>query len=153
MNDPKVCLTDGSTPDDDYRNLKPNGQQEDYLVLCPEERAKGYVRPYRDTYRHVGIRPKYPVRDLTDDEKARYDQFGYLVFEAYPESEAPATGRFWTAAQLKSGCGGVTSMSQPIAETYARNPKFYSGTFCVGCGKHFPLEEFVWDGTNEHVGS
>jgi hypothetical protein len=24
-----------------------------YLVLSEEERAKGFVRPYRDTYRHV----------------------------------------------------------------------------------------------------
>jgi hypothetical protein len=50
-------------------------------------------------------------------------------------------------------CSVVTCMSQDIAETYARDPKFYSGTFCVGCRKHLPLDEFVWDGTNETVGS
>jgi hypothetical protein len=50
-------------------------------------------------------------------------------------------------------CGVVTSMSLDIAETYARDPKFYSGTFCVGCRKHLPLSEFVWDGTDEIVGS
>lgn len=50
-------------------------------------------------------------------------------------------------------CGAVTKMAQSIAETYARDPKFYSGTFCVGCGNHFPLVEFVWDGTDEVVGS
>jgi hypothetical protein len=47
-------------------------------------------------------------------------------------------------------CGGATSMGQSIAETYARDPKFYNGTFCCGCGKHFDLiidgkPQFVWD--------
>jgi len=41
-------------------------------------------------------------------------------------------------------CGGVTTMSQEIAETYARNPSFYSGTFCVTCRDHFPLAQFTW---------
>lgn len=88
----------------DHRELKENGQQRDYVVLTPEERAKGYVRPVRRRYVHTR-------------------------------------------------CGVVTTMSQAIAETYARDPYFYSGTFCVGCGKHLPLEQFVWDGTTEQVGT
>lgn len=44
-------------------------------------------------------------------------------------------------------CGAVTTMGQAIAETYARNPKFYGGTFCCNCGKHFPLLEMRNDGT------
>jgi len=50
-------------------------------------------------------------------------------------------------------CGRVTRIPQSIAETYARDPKFYSGTFCVGCKKHFPVSEFYWDNTKEIVGS
>ena len=50
-------------------------------------------------------------------------------------------------------CGTVTRMARPIAETYARDPSFYSGTFCVGCAAHFPLDQFVWDGTTQKVGS
>lgn len=45
-------------------------------------------------------------------------------------------------------CGTVTTMGQAIAETYARNPEFYSGTFCSSCRDHFPIGkdgEFVWD--------
>ena len=102
--EPKTCLTDGSAPSPGYTDLKDNGQQVDYLVLCPEERAKGFVRPVRDSYIHTK-------------------------------------------------CGAVTTMSRSLAETYARDPKFYGGTFCVGCGKHFPVAEFVWDGTDEVVGS
>lgn len=51
------------------------------------------------------------------------------------------------------GCGIATTMGQALAETYARDPKFYSGTFCVGCGKHLSVDQFIWDGTDERVGS
>lgn len=47
-------------------------------------------------------------------------------------------------------------MGQSLAETYARDPFFYSGTFCCGCGTHFPVGEdgeFLWDGSSEKVGS
>lgn len=53
-------------------------------------------------------------------------------------------------------CGTKTTMRQSIAETYAREPEFYSGTFCVHCGRHCPVGEngeFVWDGTNQKVGT
>lgn len=46
------------------------------------------------------------------------------------------------------GCGTVTTMGLAIAETYARDPSFYGGTFCCGCGTHLPVGadgEFVWD--------
>jgi hypothetical protein len=50
-------------------------------------------------------------------------------------------------------CGTDTTMALAIAETYARDPDFYSGTFCCACHEHRPLDEFVWQGTNERVGS
>lgn len=53
-------------------------------------------------------------------------------------------------------CGVETTMATTIAETYARNPSFYSGTFCAGCRSHFPVGEsgeFVWTGTNIKVGT
>jgi hypothetical protein len=53
-------------------------------------------------------------------------------------------------------CGTVTTMGTALAETYARDPKFYTGTFCCACRKHFPVGdagEFVWDGTDEKVGT
>ena len=45
-------------------------------------------------------------------------------------------------------CGTATTMGQAIAETYARKPEFYSGTYCVACGSHFPVGKdgvFTWD--------
>lgn len=50
-------------------------------------------------------------------------------------------------------CNTDTTMNRVIAETYARDPKFYGGTFCVKCQNHFPLDQFVWKGTEEQVGS
>lgn len=41
-------------------------------------------------------------------------------------------------------CDTVTSMSVPIAETFAANPSFYGATFCVTCSKHLPVGEFRW---------
>jgi hypothetical protein len=58
---------------------------------------------------------------------------------------------------LHAKCGTETTMGRAIAETYARDPKFYNGTFCCTCGMHFPLvtvdgHQFFWlDG--EPVGS
>ena len=35
-------------------DAEPTSQAPVYLVLSEEERAKGFVRPYRDAYRHAG---------------------------------------------------------------------------------------------------
>jgi hypothetical protein len=102
---PATCLTDGSPITSDHREIDPaTGLQKGYVVLCPEERDKGYVRPLRDTYTH-------------------------LI------------------------CGTNTTMGLAIAETYARDPKFYGATYCCFCRGHFTLDTFVWAGTKEKVGS
>ena len=111
MADERTTLTDGRQVYPEHRNRIQDGprkgQQQDYVVLAEEERAKGFVRQVRRSYKHLK-------------------------------------------------CGVVTTMSQTLAETYARDPSFYSGTFCCGCGDHFPVGpngQFVWDGTDEKVGS
>jgi hypothetical protein len=115
-------LAGGSTETEDHREINPaTGQQKGYIVLTPEERAKGFVRPVRDAYIHVGL---------------------------FPRMEGTVLIR-----PGKHGCGTLTTMSRDIAETYARDPEFYSGTFCCGCRQHRPLTEFVWEGTTEQVGS
>jgi hypothetical protein len=90
-------LTDGSPVTDDHREINAaTGQQKAYVVLSAEERAKGFVRPVRQTYTH-------------------------------------------------KTCGTETHMGLALAETYSRDPTFYSGTFCCACRAHFPLDQFVWD--------
>jgi hypothetical protein len=150
----RVTLTDGSPVTPDHKTIDPaTGMQKGYKVLSEKERARGFVRPVRRTYRHVGIRPKYPLRDLTDNEKETYASVGYVKYEAYLDSESPLVGRFWTQAQLNSGCRGETTMGVALAETYAADPKFYGGAFCAHCRTHFDNEEFVWAGTSEILGS
>ena len=159
--EPKTCLTDGSPVTPDHREIDPStGMQKGYVVLCPEERAKGFVRPVRYDYVHVGIPgPKHPLRDLTPEEKEHFGHAGYVKFEQYPESKLPATGRFWTQSDLdriNQGCYHATQMSRALAETYARDPYFYGGTYCATCRAHFPVGErgeFVWEGTDERVGT
>lgn len=109
--DQRKTLTDGRQIYPGHREIiqegDRRGQQLDYVVLAEEERAKGFLRPVRRSYKHLK-------------------------------------------------CGGVTTMGQTLAETYARDPSFYNGTFCCHCGTHFPVGadgEFVWQGTNTKVGT
>jgi len=91
----RTLVSGAPVPEDgSHRELKENGQQKDYVVLSAEERAKGFVKPLRMSYKHA--------------------------------------------------CGTVTTMNIAIAETYARDPHFYSGTFCARCKRHLPLKEFTW---------
>jgi hypothetical protein len=107
----RQTLTDGTQIYPGHRTIIQEGaragQQQDYVVLAEEERAKGFVRPVRRSYQHLK-------------------------------------------------CGGVTTMGQTLAETYARDPRFYGATFCCHCAAHFRVGangEFVWTGTDEKVGT
>lgn len=82
-----------------------------------------------------GLQEKYLV--LSEDERSR----GYV--------------RPVRLTYIHEVCGAATRMNTSIAETYARNPRFYGRTYCVNCRDHKPVGpngEFVWeDGTK--VGS
>ncbi len=54
---------------------------------------------------------------------------------------------------IHTKCGAQTHMGLALCETYARDPKFYGGTFCAACGIHFPVAEFTWAEDGEVVGS
>lgn len=82
-------------------------------------------------------------------------QKSYLVLS--DEERARGFVRPVRSAYIHEVCGTVTTMGRAIAETYAADPIFYSGTFCAHCGGHFPVGfegEFVWDdGFGEKVGT
>lgn len=42
-------------------------------------------------------------------------------------------------------CGSVTRIGLTIAQTFARQPSFYTRTFCAACRGHFPLKTFDGD--------
>lgn len=94
----------------------------------------------------------YPDHREIDPETGQ--QRGYVVL-----SEAEREKGFvrpYRDSYVHSKCGGTTTMARSIAETYARNPYFYGGTFCANCMAHFPIGltgEFVWAGTQEKVGT
>lgn len=91
--------------------------------------------------------------DHREIDPATGQQKGYVVLSA--EERAKGFVRPVRRAYVHAKCGSVTTMGQALAETYARDPSFYSGTFCVACHSHFPVGvdgEFVWDGTSEKVG-
>jgi hypothetical protein len=47
-------LSGGGAVTDDHCEINPaTGQQKGYVVLSEAERSKGYVRPFRDAYRHL----------------------------------------------------------------------------------------------------
>lgn len=82
-------------------------------------------------------------------------QESYLVLS--DEERAKGFVRPVRRSYLHERCGAVTTMGQAIAETYARDPHFYGGTYCARCGTHFPVGpdgEFVWaTGRAEKVGT
>lgn len=94
----------------------------------------------------------YPGHRQIDPESGM--QKGYVVLAEEERAKGFVRPVRRTYTHLK--CKSETTMGQTIAETYARDPSFYSGTFCVKCGGHFPVGEdgeFVWRGTDEKVGT
>lgn len=92
--------------------------------------------------------------DHREIDPATGQQKGYVVLSA--EERAKGFVRPVRRSYVHDKCGAVTTMGQALAETYAREPAFYSGTFCATCRKHFPVGadgEFTWDGTAEKVGT
>jgi hypothetical protein len=90
----------------------------------------------------------------TDPEEARRSgidpatgqQYKYLILS--DEERAKGFVRSVRRTYIHEHCKAATTMSLPLAETYARNPQFYGGTFCVNCQNHFPVGphgQFVWE--------
>lgn len=81
-------------------------------------------------------------------------QKGYVVLSE--EERAKGFVRPVRYSYIHDKCGTITSMSRPLAETYAREPAFYSGTYCAHCRAHFPVGpdgEFTWVGGVDKVGT
>ena len=137
----QICTTSGEAPSVTRAKQREEGrdagQHSSYVVLCEEERAKGFVRPYRDRYRHVGrIELASPSADAIN-EPPLYQRVG-------------GSGETYRRG---GGCNTVTTMGRSLSETYACDPKFYSATFCVACNRHLPVGEFVWTVDGQPVGS
>lgn len=147
--------TDRNDPDLHIKSK--SGQNMKYLILSEEERAKGFVRPLRRSYVHVGTKPNLEegtIRKLTDEEKIMCAGENYVAFLQYKKNRGHVVGLFLKDGYDKSnGCGGVTVMRLELCQTYACDPKFYSSTYCAHCKTHLPVSEFIWDEDKEVMGS
>ena len=79
-----------------------------------------------------------------DDGTPREQADMYLVL---PDDGPKSFVRPVRRSYLHLVCGAVTTMGQPIAETYAREPTFYGATYCCRCLQHCRVGaegEFVW---------
>jgi hypothetical protein len=83
--------------------------------------------------------------------KENGQQENYLVLS--DEEKSKGFVRPVRKSYIHNSCGTETTMGLSIAETYARDPNFYSGTYCVKCRNHFPVSEFLWSGTDKVLGS
>jgi len=76
-------------------------------------------------------------------------QKGYVVLSEAERAKGFVRPVLASYRHLK--CGQITTMGRALAETYARQPDFYTGTFCANCRAHFPVGEsgeFVWYGVD-----
>ena len=95
--------------------------------------------------------------DHREINPATGQQKAYVVLSE--EERAKGFVRPVRRSYVHDACGGMTTMGQALAETYARDPSFYSGTFCSHCGSHFPVGpkemggQFTWAGSDERVGT
>jgi hypothetical protein len=89
-----------------------------------------------------------------DDEPVPQAQ-AYLVLSEAERAKGfvRPVRRSYIHSGATSPCGAVTTMSQSLAETYARDPSFYGATYCCACQMHRPVSEFVWDGDGQRLGS
>ena len=92
-----------------------------------------------------------PVTDDHRELKEDGQQKGYVVLTK--EERAKGFVRPVRHSYVHNKCKSSTKMGQALSETYARDPKFYGATFCYECGEHYPVAEFVWEGTEKMVGS
>ncbi len=162
MQEPKICTTSGRSVDEVRADQTETiGQHKDYIVLCPDERAKGFVRPYRDKYIHSGrsvcgayLDPR-EIRETKDFWEICAQEHGHTGACGSPfyGDLLPSEAKQIHSTHRKGGCGAETKMGQALSETYARDPSFYGATFCVKCNKHLPVAEFVWSQDGEVVGS
>jgi len=138
---------------------EPRPQNPVYLVLSDEERARGFVRPYRDAYVHKGRRVCGRFHKIESPLSA--GQVAHVCSmepghegdcTVYSAVTQPELDRLQKTGHLR-GCDALTTMARPLSETYACNPKFYGSTYCATCRMHRPVNEFVWDADGKQVGS
>ena len=94
---PKLCTTSGE-PVDKVRaeQTEVTGQHKAYIVLCDEERAKGWVRPYRDQYQHDKCAGVTSMGRSLSETYARDPTFYGATFCVHCNGHFPVSEFTWT---------------------------------------------------------
>lgn len=94
----KLCTTNGK-PVDEVRRSQTNatGQHDGYIVLCDEERGKGFVRPYRDRYQHRTCGGVTTMGRSLSETYARDPSFYGATFCCHCNAHYPVAQFTWTA--------------------------------------------------------
>ena len=88
-------------------------------------------KPVPEDYSHTEIDPATGM------------QKDYIVLSA--DERAKGFVKPVRRSYIHNVCASLTTMGRALEETYAHNPRFYSGTFCAGCHKHFNLDQFQFE--------
>lgn len=95
---PKLCTTDGRSPAEARASqTNKTGQHPSYIVLCDEERAKGFVRPYRDRYKHTTCGGVTTMGRALSETYARDPAFYGATFCCTCNAHYPVAEFVWTA--------------------------------------------------------
>ena len=95
--EPKMCTTSGR-PVDVVRaeQTESVGQHKDYIVLCPDERAKGFVRPYRNKYVHKTCGVETVMGQALSETYARDPKFYGATFCVRCNRHLPVSEFTWS---------------------------------------------------------
>lgn len=77
-------------------DTEPRPQAEVYLVLSEEERAKGFVRPYRDSYRHETCGTVTTMGVALSQTYARDPKFYGATYCVHCQMHLPVSEFTWT---------------------------------------------------------
>lgn len=98
LEEPKLCTTSGEPVDVVRANqTEETGQHKSYVVLCPDERAKGFVRPYRDSYKHLKCGTVTTMGRALSETYARDPAFYGVTFCTGCNAHLPVGEFQWTA--------------------------------------------------------
>ncbi len=73
------------------------GQHKSYIVLCEDERKKGFVRPYRDAYKHLTCGSVTTMGRALSETYARDPKFYGMTFCVNCNKHLPVAEFVWTA--------------------------------------------------------
>lgn len=95
---PALCTTNGK-PVAEVRagQTAETGQHDAYIVLCPDERAKGFVRPYRDAYKHTTCGSVTTMGRALSETYSRQPTFYSHTFCVRCNKHLPVAEFVWTA--------------------------------------------------------